>query len=518
MPGLGQEVVVAFTDGDIDRPVITGAVYNGIGPAQANGSADAQGNQVAAGRAGASANAPAWFPGTQAQGALQGHQHGAVFTGIKSQELAASAQGSGGHNQWVFDDSSGANRIELSSTTAATRLQLGHLLMQRDNQRLQPRGHGFDLVSAAHGALRGGSGLLLSAHGRQSSTSSGQQMDSREVQRSLRSAQELAQALAESAQRHQAAQAGEPEPKALPPAQAQAELLASLASTQGTGEQAIEGDEGHIGGGRGTVAAFARPDIAIAAPAGVAAITPVGLAASAGRTVSWVAGQDLTVTAQRHHGSAVRDGIVWFTYGKAQNPAKPNAETGIRLHAATGSVSVQAASAKSLWVADRAVEIVSTNDAVTAGSPQQVLLAAGGSSVRITNGGITLATSGPARFMAAIKELTGGEQAPFIAPALPRAANLPENTLEVTHLYHDDAAVQGAAFEAELADGSRRNGASNAAGKVVLSGLPPGTVRLRFQPDARPYAVKAPVDNAEHKPEMEEGDWIALATKHEEAP
>jgi len=128
---------------------------------------------------------------------------------------------------------------------------------------------------------------------------------------------------------------------------------------------------------------------------------------SAGSTTSVVAGQDLTLTTQRHHAEVVKSGLVWFTYGKAQNPNKPNVETGIALHAATGSVSVQAASAKSLWTADRKVEVASTGEAVTVGSPQRVLLNGGGSSIRITRGNITLTTQGPAVFKAAVKELAG---------------------------------------------------------------------------------------------------------------
>ena len=42
-PRIGQEVLVAFTGGDIDLPVIIGSVYNG------QGTPDAQGNEVPGG-------------------------------------------------------------------------------------------------------------------------------------------------------------------------------------------------------------------------------------------------------------------------------------------------------------------------------------------------------------------------------------------------------------------------------------------------------------------------------------
>jgi type VI secretion system secreted protein VgrG len=190
-------VLVQFVAGDIDRPVVVGAVYNG------QGSADAQGNQIGGGAATATGNAAAWFPGSGSAksakaGALQGHQHNAVLAGYKSQELGASQSGGGGFNQLVFDDSAGANRIELSSTTSATRLQLGHLLNQTDNQRLQPRGHGLDLSTAAWGALRAGSGMLLSAHAKTGSQSAVRALDSREPQTQMEQSQQLLHTLAES--------------------------------------------------------------------------------------------------------------------------------------------------------------------------------------------------------------------------------------------------------------------------------------------------------------------------------
>ena len=110
---------------------------------------------------------------------------------------SGSQNGTAGYNQLVFDDSAGAGRIELSSTTSATRLQLGHLLQQSDNQRLQARGHGLDLSSAAWGALRAGSGLLLSTHSRQGGQSGSRALDSRapaaQIEQNQQDLQQVAQ-------------------------------------------------------------------------------------------------------------------------------------------------------------------------------------------------------------------------------------------------------------------------------------------------------------------------------------
>ncbi|NLC21555.1 MAG: type VI secretion system tip protein VgrG, partial [Halomonadaceae bacterium] len=120
VPRKGQEVLVAFLEGDIDRPVVVGALYNG------RGQPDAQHNQVAGGSAGATGNAPAWF---------DGNDHAAVYTGFKSQALASSQDGTGGHQMLRLDDTPGEGRAQLATTQHATTLTLGHLKGGEDNVR-----------------------------------------------------------------------------------------------------------------------------------------------------------------------------------------------------------------------------------------------------------------------------------------------------------------------------------------------------------------------------------------------
>ncbi|MBX3618836.1 MAG: type VI secretion system tip protein VgrG [Rhizobacter sp.] len=210
-PRLGQEVLVSFIEDDIDRPVVIGSVYNG------EGRADAQGNQVGAGAGTATGNAAAWFPGQQKSGELQGHQHPHVLAGFKSQSLEASQSGTGGHNQLVFDDTPGEARVQVSSTSAASRLQMGHLLQQDDNQRLANRGHGFDLSTAAQGAVRAGAGLHLSAFVRpQGTAAAASSIEARAELGQFQQSQELIRSLAETAQKHNAKLSGEPSPDSLP--------------------------------------------------------------------------------------------------------------------------------------------------------------------------------------------------------------------------------------------------------------------------------------------------------------
>jgi type VI secretion system secreted protein VgrG len=463
-PRVGQEVLVAFTGGDIDRPVVVGAVYNG------QGTPDAQGNQVAAGAVDASGNAPAWFPGTQAAGAFEGHQHTAVMLGHKSQELGASTSGLGGSNQLVFDDSAAGNRIELSTTTQATRLQLGALLHQQDNQRLAPRGHGLELATGAHGALRAGSGLLVSAHAQAASTSGGLQLEANDATSVLQSAQSLIHTLADSAQAHNAKLAGEPAvagatakdtSKQLPVEQGLHALADSLdgSSTKGAtdGAGASDGDTLPIDGGFGSVPAWDRPDLVLAAPSGIGLFTPASAMLASGGNIACSAGQDLHAIAQGNHATVAQGGVVLYTYGKADDASKPNTETGIALHAASGSVVSSSNTGATRLTSSGAIDVSSTKTSVLVASPRQVLLAAAGAAIQIDAGNITINAPGAVEFKAGQKNLTSAAAASAPAITLPTASLVMPDRFSA-HLDVYDYFVQhdfrDVPFTAKLDDGA----------------------------------------------------------------
>ena len=86
VPRIGQEVIITFLDGDVDRPIVTGRIYNGE-------------------------QTPQW------------HTDGRL-SGYKSKEYKGA-----GFNQLVMDDNPEQNRVQLYSSNTHAQLSLGYLIV-----------------------------------------------------------------------------------------------------------------------------------------------------------------------------------------------------------------------------------------------------------------------------------------------------------------------------------------------------------------------------------------------------
>jgi type VI secretion system secreted protein VgrG len=456
VPRVGQEVLVDFIEGDIDRPVIVGVLYNSAGKP------DAPHTRGHYGAGAATANAPAWFPG-----ARDGNAHPAVLSGFKSQAMATSQWGSGAYSQLVFDDSAGQARVSLQRHAVAHQgtdeLNLGYLRHQVDNQRLKMVGLGAELKTENSLALRAGQGLLLSSHAQPEA--GGMQMDARAAHAQVEASRALQEALAGAAQQHNAGIRQKDGSAELAPAE-----LGAIVQMKHSAE-ALDGvDNG--------VSAWSEPMVQLSSPAGIVATTPGDVVFAAGHTSSLTAGQTIDLVAQGSSAHAVRSGVSLFAYGQGGE------QSGIAMHAASGKVSAQSQSGRSRLAADKAITVASVGKAVSVAAKTHLLLTAQGAGVRLDGGNITLQCPGKVDFKASVKEWAG----PVSVPSLEIAQKISELNvkadLEIEYVDADGNAPKYEPINLIFNGGEQKNITLDKHGKAVIKNVPLGPL-VSKQPKRR---------------------------------
>lgn len=298
IPRVGQEVVVDFLEGDVDRPLVTGVVYNGRQrPPDFSGAGSLPANKT-----------------------LSGHQ---------SKEYKGRR-----YNELLFDDTSGEIRTKLSSEHGKTQLNQGYLVHPRRDGKGEPRGEGFELRTDHAGALRAAKGILISAEARKQAV--GNQLDRDILLGQLQAAEGTATALSELSSRH-GADGTETDQ--------QSQLLRHLRHWEADSNSASE--QNPTAGG--------KPIVAISAPLGIVAGTPESATVAAGHNLDLVSAKHTSVSTGGKLLARATEAASLFVQGIKEKVA-------IKLIAALGDFEVKALDGELRLYARRKISLISDTE------------------------------------------------------------------------------------------------------------------------------------------------------------
>ncbi|AZN37888.1 type VI secretion system Vgr family protein [Iodobacter ciconiae] len=387
IPRIGQEVLVDFIEGDIDRPIVTGVVHNGSHP----------------------------VPTFSGAGALPANK---TLSGIKTKEHEG-----GQYGELLFDDTKGEVRTKLSSEHGKTQLNLGYLIHPRTDGKGEPRGEGFELRSDKQGAIRA-SGLLISTEAK--GGASGKQLDHSPAQSQLESALALAQSLGETATNQ----------------------LADTIET-GDGDKTVKPDNsagnsastGHLyhhvhasksfeagsnadqdGKTKSKEQAGQQNIILLHGEDGVAITSPQSQTLTAGTNLDLVAQRDSNQTSGRRWIHNVGQHISLFVAGVKDQVA-------LKLIAAKGKIQLQAQSDDIEITGDKNVKITACKESITVVAKDEILMTAGGGYIRLKGGNIEIHCPGKVSIKGASHDMSGPTSLKLALPNMPKSKFTPPNSL-----------------------------------------------------------------------------------------
>ena len=439
LPRIGQEVLVQFLEGDVDRPIIVGALYNGQGE---GGIAPTPGGKVtgadhsavfrsahdhAASAQGnlAGGNSPLWH-GASAD--ARGHRSGAAQWGVRSKEFGGS-----GYNQLLFDDTDSQGRIQLKSSFAASELNLGHLVHGADNFRGSLRGEGAELRTDSYGAVRAGAGLLITSYKAvHAAASRHPAADNAPGIAMLKQVVALGAAFSKAASTHRsvalAAHEGAAKANESTLDESAAPLKAMLRAVSGmVSNDSLHAARTDAAEKNGTVKGdklphVTDPIIAIAAKAGLGISAGQSTQLSNGETVTLISGQDTQfVTGGQmrvHAGQAI--GLL----GGAVQAGEGNA--GLQIIAAKDGIDMQSQSDTIEVQARDELSVVSASAHIDWAAAKSISLStAGGANITIEGGNIIVQCPGKITVHAGKKSFVGPESLPYPLPQLPQSTTVP---------------------------------------------------------------------------------------------
>lgn len=344
LPRVGEIVVIDFFDGNIDRPFVVGRIHE----AERHPTQFDQKGQL---------------PDTK------------KLSGIRSEEVDGK-----GFNQLRFDDTTGQISAQLQSSHAASQLNLGNLSHPKDKAESDGRGEGFELRTDQWGAVRAGSGLLVSTH--KQDQAQGVHLDASEAKQQIEGGLNNAKALSEVAKNQQT------------------DPLEMLENLKTFIEQIEETDQDKA-------AAFKQALIILTAPNSIALVSNEDIHLSADAQLSQTAGDSINLSTQKNLIAHAQNKISLFA-----------AQEGARLYAGKGKVEIQAQGDGADLIARKAVQVISTEDKIEISASKEIVITAGGSQIKINGSGIFPVTGGKFEVKAGQHLFQSGEKVPYNLPPL----------------------------------------------------------------------------------------------------
>ncbi|MEQ1238038.1 type VI secretion system Vgr family protein [Acinetobacter pittii] len=344
LPRVGEIVVIDFFDGNIDRPFVVGRIHE----AERHPTQFDQKGQL---------------PDTK------------KLSGIRSEEVDGK-----GFNQLRFDDTTGQISTQLQSSHAASQLNLGNLSHPKDKPESEGRGEGFELRTDQWGAVRAGSGLLISTH--KQDQAQGVHLEVAESKQQIEGGLNNAKALSEVAKNQQT------------------DPLDMLENIQTFLEVLKQEDPKKA-------AEFQSAVMLLASPKSIAVSSNEDIHLSANGQLTQSAGDSINISTQKNIVSHASQKISLFV-----------AQEGARLFAGQGKVEIQAQGDGLDVIARKGVQITSTEDTVYITSPTEINLTANGSQVKLNGSGIFPVTGGKLEVKAGQHLFMGGGKVDVKVPKL----------------------------------------------------------------------------------------------------
>lgn len=249
------------------------------------------------------------------------------------------------NNKLRMEDKRGQEHIKLSTEYGGkTQLNLGHLV----NAEREQRGDGFELRTDSWGAIRAGKGLLISTHEQEKANE--QQLNIDEIKRQLSDALSMAESLSSILE--------------------QADIESLDNQTQ---EQFLQQN----------IEQLQEPVVLIGAPGGIATSTPKHIQYSSNGNQIYTAAGNTEISSLKRMVLFAKKKMVLFAH-----------ELGMKLVSAAGKIEIQAQTGEVDIIAQKGLNITSTNDEIIISAKKKITLQSGSSYITIEGSQIEHGTSG----------------------------------------------------------------------------------------------------------------------------